>query len=79
MSGNASTRFQFRLNVFVKWLGIIIFLLLIFAPLAALIAAAAEYIPNHYSEVIKLLIPTERRIVLLANSLGLSLAVAVKQ
>lgn len=76
MKGRPLARPQVRLDLIVKWLGITVFIFVIFAPLAALAAAAVEYSPGHYSEVIALLIPTGRRLILLANSLGLSLAVA---
>lgn len=77
MRGRPVARYQIRLDVIVKWLGITVFIFFIFAPLVALIAAVVEYLPDHSNEVITLLIPNGRRLMLLANSLGLSFAVSV--
>ena len=77
MNCNAVTPGRFSSPVLLKWLSIGIFTVLIFAPLIALLVAAAEYVPTHYSDIAALLIPTERRLLLLLNSLGLSLAVSI--
>ncbi len=60
-----------------KWLSLCLFILLVFVPLIALFLSSIRYAPGHLNELIALLIPTERRLMLLLHSLGLAFAVSV--
>jgi iron(III) transport system permease protein len=60
-----------------KWLSLCLFILLVFVPLITLFISAIQYAPEHLKELTALLIPTERRLLLLVHSLGLAFAVSV--
>src|SRR4030042_2011912 len=60
-----------------KWLSLCLFILLVFVPLIALFLSLIRYAPGHLNELTALLIPTERRLMLLLHSLGLAFAVSV--
>lgn len=57
-------------------LAVLLFLLVVFAPLGALIAELGVSLHAGHGEWLELMLPTGRRLILLARSLGLSLAVA---
>jgi iron(III) transport system permease protein len=59
-----------------RWVSLCLFILLVFVPLIALFLSSILYAPGHLNELTSLLIPSERRLLLLFHSLALGFAVS---